>query len=78
MASRWVTRAAIVAEVGTQQAIVRVLNACRAALTQCFPNEPSTEVVDVILDATDKALQSYLAGKGTLGGGSTNSSSPPG
>ena len=51
-----------VAEVGTQQAIVHVLDACRAALTQCFPVETSTEVVDVILDSIDKAMQSYIAG----------------
>lgn len=51
-----------VSEAGTQQAIVHVLDACRAALTQCFPVETSTEVVDVILDSIDKAMQSYIAG----------------
>ena len=51
-----------VAEVGTQQAIVHVLDACRAALAQCFPDETSTEVVDVVLDSIDRALQSYMAG----------------
>jgi len=51
-----------VAEVGTQQAIVHVLDACRAALTQCFPAESSTEVVDAILDSIEQSLQSYLAG----------------
>ena len=49
-----------VAEVGTQQAIAHVLDACRAALTQCFPGETSTEVVDAILDSIDRALQLYL------------------
>ena len=51
-----------VAEVGTQQAISHVLDACRAALTQCFPDETSTEVVDVVLDSIDRALRSYMAG----------------
>jgi hypothetical protein len=50
-----------VAQVGTQQAIARVLDVCRAALAQCFPGETSTEVVDVILDSIDRALQSYIA-----------------
>jgi len=49
-----------VAEVGTQQAIGHVLDACRAALTQCFQDETSTEVVDVVLGSIDRALQSYL------------------
>ena len=49
-----------VAEVGTQQAIAHVLDARRAALTQCFPDQTSTEVVDAILDSIDRALQSYL------------------
>ena len=49
------------AEVGTQQAIVHVLDACRAALAQCFPGETSTEVVDVILASIDRAMQAYLA-----------------
>jgi hypothetical protein len=51
-----------VAEVGTQQAIGHVLDACRAALTQCFPDETSTEVVDAILDSIEQALQSYMVG----------------
>ena len=51
-----------VAQVGTQQAIAQVLDACRAALTHCFPDEASIEVVDVILGAIERALQSYLAG----------------
>ena len=49
-----------VAEVGTQQAIVHVLDACRAALTQCFPDATSTDVVDVVLRSIHRALQSYL------------------
>ena len=49
-----------VAEVGTQQAIAHVLDACRSALTQCFPGETSTDVVDVVLRSIHRALQSYL------------------
>jgi len=49
-----------VAQVSTQQAIGHVLDACRTALTQCFPDETSTEVVDVILGSIEQALQSYL------------------
>ena len=49
-----------VAEAGTHQAIAHVLDACRTALTQCFPGETSTEVVDVVLGSIDRALQSYL------------------
>ena len=51
-----------VADAGTKQAIAHVLDACRAALAQCFPDETSTEVVDVILDSIDRALKSYMAG----------------
>jgi hypothetical protein len=51
-----------VAQVNTQQAIGHVLDVCRAALTQCFPDEPSTEVIDAIMHAIGEALQSYLAG----------------
>jgi len=50
-----------VAVKGTQKAIVLVLDACRAALIQCFPDETLTEVVDVILASIDTALQSHLA-----------------
>ena len=49
-----------VAQVGTQQAIAQVLDACRAALTHCFPDEASIEVGDVILGAIERALQSYV------------------
>jgi hypothetical protein len=52
-----------VAEVGTQQAIVHVLDACRAALTQCFPVETPTEVADATLGSIEQALQLYMAGK---------------
>ena len=51
-----------VAEVGTQQAIGHVLNACRTAVAQCFPDETSTDVVDVILGSIDKAMQAYTTG----------------
>jgi len=51
-----------VAKVGTQQAIGHILDACRAALTQCFPNEPSTEVMDALMHAIGEALQSHLTG----------------
>ena len=50
-----------VAQVSTHQAIGHVLEACRAALTQCFPDEFSTEVMDSLMDSISKALQSYLA-----------------
>jgi hypothetical protein len=49
-----------VAEAGTQDAISHVLDVCRAALTQCFQEETSTEVVDAILASINRALQSYL------------------
>jgi hypothetical protein len=51
-----------VALVGTQQAITHVLDACRTALTQCYPDETSTKVVDAILASIEQALQSYLVG----------------
>ncbi len=46
--------------VSTQQAIAHVLDACRAALTQCFPEELSTEVMDALMQAIGEALQAYL------------------
>jgi hypothetical protein len=49
-----------VAQVSTQQAIAQVLVVCRQALTQCFPTEFSTEVMDTLMDAIDLSLQSYL------------------
>jgi hypothetical protein len=48
--------------VSTQQAIGQVLDVCRQALTQSFPSESSTEVIEAILEAIERALQSYLAG----------------
>jgi len=49
-----------ISEVGSQQAIYNVLDICLQTLTQSFPNEASTEVMEVILHAIGKALQSYL------------------
>jgi hypothetical protein len=49
-----------VARVNTQHAIGDVLDVCRAALTQCFPDEPSTEVIDAIMESIEQALQCYL------------------
>ena len=45
---------------GTQEAIGHVLDACRAALTECFPEEASAEVLDVILDSIDQSLRASL------------------
>jgi hypothetical protein len=49
-----------VAVEGTQQAIAHVLDVCRAALIQCFPDETLAGAVDVILGSIEQALQSYL------------------
>jgi len=46
--------------VSTQQAIGQVLDVCRAALTQCFPDEPSTDVIDAIMESIEQALQCYF------------------
>ncbi len=51
-----------VAQAGTQQAIIQVLDVCRTALIQCFPTESSAEVMDALVDSIGEALQSYLAG----------------
>jgi hypothetical protein len=50
-----------VAQVGTQQAIAQVLEVCQQALTLCLPAESSTEVMEAIMHAIGKSLQSYLA-----------------
>ena len=49
-----------IAQVGTQQAINSVLDVCHQALRRSFPDEASTEVMEVLLDSIGKALQSYL------------------
>lgn len=49
-----------VALVGTQDAIAHILDVCCAALTQCYPDETLTEVVDAIMASIEQALQSYL------------------
>ena len=46
--------------VSTQQAIGQVLDICRAALTLCFPDEPSTDVIDAIMESIEQALQCYF------------------
>ena len=50
-----------IAQVGIQQAVSQVLDVCRQALTQCFPDEFSTEVMDSLMESISKALQSHLA-----------------
>ena len=51
-----------VARISTQQAIAQVLDVCRQALTQCFPEESSIEVMDTLMQAISEALQAYLPG----------------
>jgi len=50
-----------VARVSTQQAIAQVLEVCRQALTQCFSDEFSIEVMYALMQAIGEALQAYLA-----------------
>jgi len=47
---------------GAQEAIAIVLDVCRQAFTQCFPEEAASGVMDTLLDSFHSALNSYLLG----------------